>query len=191
VSASSPQSYVSPDGNYYWDGLKWVPMQQPARAEAAAIERGAWRAADTTQSTDPNEPITIGSRSPDGQWWWDGTRWQHVNAPISGSQLRPSPFVGAVSVGGAAGTVAATAVAAGFAWRQQLGGAAAWSIGFGLVSIVVPFAANFYFPIMPLFGFINAVRAIQRGRLIGGIAGIVLNALGGLVTLFASGLIGG
>jgi len=85
------------------------------------------------------------------------------------------------------------AVAAGGtgALLYQLGGPAAWSIGFGLVSIVVPFVSNFYFPILPIFGLINAVRALQRGRTIGGVVGIVLNLLGGLVTLFASGLIGG
>ncbi len=74
---------------------------------------------------------------------------------------------------------------------QQFGGAAAWSIGFGLVGIVVPIVTNFYFPLLPIVGFIQAIRAIQRGRLIGGIVGIVVNALAGLVALIASGLIGG
>jgi hypothetical protein len=73
----------------------------------------------------------------------------------------------------------------------QLGGPAAWSIVFGLVSIVVPFAMNYYFPILPIAGAISAVRAIQRGRVIGGIIGIAVNVVGGLVTLLASGLIGG
>lgn len=74
---------------------------------------------------------------------------------------------------------------------SQLGGAAAWSIGLGLVSIVVPLVSNFYFPIMPIIGALNGVRAIQRGRLIGGIIGLVLNAIGGIISLLASGLIGG
>lgn len=73
---------------------------------------------------------------------------------------------------------------------QQFGGAAAWSIGLGLAGIIVPFVANFYFPLLPIIGFIQAIRAIQRGRLIGGIVGIVVNALAGLVALFASGLLG-
>jgi hypothetical protein len=72
---------------------------------------------------------------------------------------------------------------------QQFSGMAAWSIGIGLVSIGVPLFTNFYFPILPIFGVINGARAIQRGRLIGGIIGIVLNLLGGLVSLIASGLI--
>ena len=71
----------------------------------------------------------------------------------------------------------------------QLGGPAAWSIGFGLVSIVVPFVTNYYFPILPIAGIISAIRAMQRGRLIGGVIGIVVNIVGGIVSLIASGLI--
>jgi hypothetical protein len=84
---------------------------------------------------------------------------------------------------------AAVAAGGGIALGQQFGGAAAWSIGCGLVSIVVPFVTSFYFPILPIVGFINGVRAIQRGRLIGGVVGLVVNALGGLVALIASGII--
>jgi len=83
------------------------------------------------------------------------------------------------------------AVGAGGALMSQFGGPALWSIGFGVVSIIVPFFANFYFPIMPIVGALNGVRAIQRGRVIGGIVGLVLNGIGGLVTLFASRVIGG
>lgn len=87
--------------------------------------------------------------------------------------------------------VAPGVVAAGGAGAilYQLGGPAAWSIGFGLVSIVVPFVWNYYFPILPIAGFISAIRAMQRGRLIGGVIGIVVNILGGIVALIASGLI--
>jgi hypothetical protein len=81
------------------------------------------------------------------------------------------------------------AVGASGALMSQFGGAALWSIGFGIVSIVVPFFANFYFPIMPLIGALNGVRAIQRGRVIGGIVGLVLNAIGGIVTMIAVGWI--
>jgi len=71
----------------------------------------------------------------------------------------------------------------------QLGGPAAWSIGFGLVSIVVPFVSNYYFPILPIAGIISAIRAMQRGRFIGGVIGIVVNVIGGIVSLIWSGLI--
>ena len=77
------------------------------------------------------------------------------------------------------------------ALMQQFGGPAAWSIGLGVVGIVVPLFFSFYFPLLPIFGFISGIRAIMRGRLIGGIVGIVVNALAGLVALVASGLIGG
>jgi hypothetical protein len=83
------------------------------------------------------------------------------------------------------------AVGASGALMSQFGGAALWSIGLGIVSIVVPFVSNFYFPIMPIIGALNGVRAIQRGRLIGGIVGLVLNGIGGLVALIFSGVIGG
>ncbi len=81
------------------------------------------------------------------------------------------------------------AVGASGALMSQFGGAALWSIGLGIVSIVVPFFANFYFPIMPLIGALNGVRAIQRGRVIGGIVGLVLNAIGGIVTMIFAGWI--
>ena len=81
------------------------------------------------------------------------------------------------------------AVGASGALMSQFGGAAAWSIGLGIVSIVAPFVINFYFPIMPIIGGLNGIRAIQRGRVIGGILGLVLNAIGGLVALIFSGTI--
>jgi hypothetical protein len=73
----------------------------------------------------------------------------------------------------------------------QLGGPAAWSIVFGLASIIVPFAFGYYFIVLPIAGLIGAVRAMQRGRLIGGVIGIVVNLIGGLISLISSGLIGG
>jgi hypothetical protein len=81
------------------------------------------------------------------------------------------------------------AVGASGALMSQFGGAALWSIGLGIVSIIVPFATNFYFPIMPIIGGLNGIRAIQRGRVIGGIVGLVLNGIGGIVALIASGTI--
>lgn len=103
-----------------------------------------------------------------------------ANPGYSGPQI-PPPYIPAAAVGAAAG--------AGL--MSQFGGAAAWSIGLGLVSIVVPLVSTFYFPIMPIIGGLNGVRAIQRGRIVGGIVGLVLNAIGGIVALIASGLIGG
>lgn len=87
--------------------------------------------------------------------------------------------------------LAALAMGGGGGLMYQFGGAAAVSILMGVVSIVVPFVTSFYFPILPIFGLINGIRAIQRGRPIGGVVGLVVSALGGLVSLFASGLLGG
>lgn len=83
------------------------------------------------------------------------------------------------------------AVAAGGtgALLGQFGGAAAWSIGCGLVAIIVPLVSNFYFPILPIVGALNGWRAIVRGRMIGGLVGIGLNIVAGLLSLIASGLL--
>ena len=94
--------------------------------------------------------------------------------------LQQPPFPTAEVVAGGTGAIV-----------YQLGGPAAWSIGFGLVSIVVPFVTDYYFPILPIAGGFSAIRAIQRGRLIGGVIGIVVNLIGGLMSLLASGVIGG
>ena len=67
----------------------------------------------------------------------------------------------------------------------QFGGSAAWSIGLGLASIIVPFLLNYVFFFLPLIGLIAGVRAIMRGKLIGGIVGIILNLIGGAITLLA------
>lgn len=144
--------------------------------------------------------------SPDGKYGWNGSAWLPIPAPVAApppGQFPPPPFAYQpppgqyqTPAGYAPGQMpppimpVAVAAAGGVALMYQFGGPAAWSIGFGLVSIVVPFFANFYFPILPIIGLINAVRAIQRGRMIGGVVGIVLNLIGGVVTLFASGLLG-
>lgn len=156
----------------------------------------------------PGETAQFLQISPDGKYGWNGSAWLPIPAPVAAPGYFPPPAPAyqappgqyqppAGYAPGATGQMpppimpAAVAAAGGAALMYQFGGAAAWSIGFGLVSIVVPFFANFYFPILPIIGLINAVRAIQRGRMIGGVVGIVLNLLGGVVTLFASGLLGG
>jgi hypothetical protein len=73
----------------------------------------------------------------------------------------------------------------------QFGGPAIFSIIAGVASIVMPFAVGYYFIVLPVAGLISGARAIQRGRLLGGIVGIAVNLLGGLVSLLASGIVGG
>ena len=67
----------------------------------------------------------------------------------------------------------------------QFSGDALWSIGFGLASTIVPLVLNYVFFFLPLIGLFYGVRAIMRGRMIGGIVGIVLNVIGGIITLIA------
>jgi hypothetical protein len=72
----------------------------------------------------------------------------------------------------------------------QFGGPALYSILAGLGSIALPLFADRYFIVLPIFGALAGFRAIQRGRLLGGLAGIALNILGAIMSLFASGLVG-
>lgn len=73
---------------------------------------------------------------------------------------------------------------------SQFSGSALWSIGFGVASIAAPFVIRSYFIVLPIIGFFYGIRAIRQGRMIGGIVGLVINIVGGLVSLVASGLIG-
>ena len=77
------------------------------------------------------------------------------------------------------------AAGAGGGLMSQFGGDAAWSIGFGLASTIIPFVFNYVLFFLPLIGIFYGVRAIMRGRLIGGIVGLVLNVIGGLITVYA------
>ena len=77
----------------------------------------------------------------------------------------------------------------------QIAGAG-WSIGIGVIGILLPFVTGalfggtaFYFRVMPIFGVIYGVRAIMRGYVIGGAIGIGVNILAGLVSLTFAGLI--
>ncbi len=68
---------------------------------------------------------------------------------------------------------------------SQFSGDALWSIGLGLVSIVVPFFLGRVFYFFPLLGIYYGIRAIRRGKMIGGIVGIVVSVIGGIITLIA------
>jgi hypothetical protein len=80
------------------------------------------------------------------------------------------------------------AAGAGLSLMSQFKGDALWSVLLGLVSIIVPFVLNRIFFFLPLIGLFYGIRAIQRGRMIGGIVGIVLCVIGGIITIL--GLIG-
>ena len=71
----------------------------------------------------------------------------------------------------------------------QFSGDAMWSIIFGVASIAVPLFTPIYFPILPIFGLWRGVRALGRGRMVGGVVGLVVSGIGCLFSLLASGLL--
>jgi hypothetical protein len=77
------------------------------------------------------------------------------------------------------------AAGAGISLMSQFSGSALWSIGLGLVSIVVPFVLGYVFFFLPFVGIYYGIRAVRRGQVIGGIVGIVLCCIGGLITILS------
>ncbi len=68
---------------------------------------------------------------------------------------------------------------------SQFSGSAMWACIAGLVTIIVPFAFGRVYFFLPIIGIITGIRAIRAGKLIGGIVGIALSAIGGLITIVA------
>jgi hypothetical protein len=90
------------------------------------------------------------------------------------------------------------AAAGGVGLMSQFGGRAMWSIILGLISVGVPIVTGLttggsftFFYILPIVGALRGFQAIGRGQVMGGIVGIALNAIGGLISLWASGLLFG
>jgi hypothetical protein len=79
----------------------------------------------------------------------------------------------------------APAPSGGVNLMYQFSGVAGWSVLLGVVSIAVPFLINRVFFFLPIIGLIVGVRAVMRGRMIGGITGLVLNVIGGLIAILA------
>jgi hypothetical protein len=67
----------------------------------------------------------------------------------------------------------------------QFTGDALWSVGLGLVSIVVPFFLGRVFYFLPLIGIYYGIRAIRGGKVIGGAVGIALSVIGGAISAIA------
>ena len=91
----------------------------------------------------------------------------------------PPPIIPARAVAGAGGA----------SLMFQFTGPAGWSVLLGLVGIIVPFVFSRIFFFLPLIGLLSGVQAIRRGRMIGGIVGIVLNVIAGIITVI--GLVAG
>jgi hypothetical protein len=76
-------------------------------------------------------------------------------------------------------------MAQGAGFMAQFSGDALWSVGLGLVSIVVPFFLGRVFYFLPLIGIYYGIRAITRGKVIGGSVGIALSVIGGIISAIA------
>lgn len=142
--------------------------------------------------------IVPGQLSPDGAYYWDGAQWVTTLSKDgahrwNGTAWIPTGDPPAPVTGYGVGATAPVARPAG-GLRFQFGGAAAWSIGFGLAAILLPIVtslasgATYYFLLLPLFGIYRGFIALRVGRTAGGAVGIALNVLGGVVSLLASGV---
>lgn len=185
-----PDSLISPDGKSYWDGQRWVPMQQSGQPAVQPAQQPVIQPSQLPvyQALQPAAPVQQ-HFSDDRLWWWNGTDW----VPASQAPAPPPPpqWAATPSAGQAPPAMMAPAAIAmgGVGLMSQFSGTAAWSIGIGVASIVAPLFAGFYFRVFPILGVIYAVRAFRRGQVIGGAVGIVLNILGGISSLIASGLL--
>ncbi|HYW25090.1 MAG TPA: hypothetical protein VE953_13065 [Terriglobales bacterium] len=150
-----------------------------------------------TQAPPPQQGLV----SPDGHWRWDGTQW----VPNQPAQLYPSPPPVTRSAPAdtapapqpawspppspLAPTSTALAAPAALGLAYQFSGDAMWSIIFGVASIGVPLFTPIYFPILPIFGIWRGVLAVRRRRVLGGVIGLVVSAIGCLFSLLYSGLL--
>ena len=76
---------------------------------------------------------------------------------------------------------------------SQFTGIALWSVILGLASVGVPLVTGLttgghivYFYVIPIFGLVRGIQAVTRGQVIGGIVGIVLNVIGGAISLLSA-----
>lgn len=125
----------------------------------------------------PNVQLPPGYKLPQG---YQGPTAPDYAPPYQGY---PQPY------GQQAVNPGAVAFGSASAIMYQFGGRAVYANIAGVASIVAPFAFGFYFPVLPIFGFLAAIRALQGGRLLGGMTAMALNAFGAIVSLWASGLV--
>lgn len=105
--------------------------------------------------------------------------------PTAADPSPPSPAPAWAQQGPGYVPAPVSAGAYGFGILSQFTGAAGVACLLGLLTIVIPFALNRVFYVTPIVGILTGVRAIQRGKLIGGAVGIGLNAVGALITVIA------
>ena len=66
---------------------------------------------------------------------------------------------------------------------SQFSGSALWGCIVGLATVVAPFAFGYVFFFLPIVGLLAGFRALRSGKMIGGVVAIVLNVIGGLITI--------
>jgi hypothetical protein len=71
----------------------------------------------------------------------------------------------------------------------QFTGNAGWGILVGIATILVPLLFQRVFFVLPIIGLIIGIYAVVRRQVIGGVVAIVLNVIGGILTII--GLTGG
>lgn len=71
----------------------------------------------------------------------------------------------------------------------QFTGNAGWAILVGIITVVVPLVFNRIYFFLPIIGLIIAIYAIVRRQVIGGVVALILNVIGGILTII--GLTGG
>jgi hypothetical protein len=126
--------------------------------------------------------------SPDGRWRWDGTQWVPVEPAPPPSPAAWSP-PGPPPPGPPPSSAQRVAQPRPTDLAYQFSGHALWSIVFGAASVLVPIFTPIYFPILPIFGLWRGVLPIRKGRMTGGVIGVILNAVGCIVSLLSSGLL--
>jgi hypothetical protein len=72
---------------------------------------------------------------------------------------------------------------------SQFTGNAGWGILVGIATILVPLLFQRVFFFLPIIGLIVGIYAVVRRQVIGGVVAIVLNVIGGILTII--GLTGG
>lgn len=74
---------------------------------------------------------------------------------------------------------------AGLGLLSQFTGSAAWAIGLGLLTIIVPFTLGRVFYVTPIVAFLAGIRAVRACKVIGGVVGMALSVIGGVITVIA------
>lgn len=139
-----------------------APTPEPPIADAPTQAYAGWHAAGILQLGLDNEHAHAAARA------------------ATDAQLRGATVEQAAAAGrAAAGLVAQSqpVAAGGLSWTALIAEPAVRGIGWGVLCLIIPFVAHFYFPILPVFGLVYGVRALGRGNPVLGMVGLAVNGL--------------